>query len=239
MTLVAIAVSALIAGVVQRITGLGFVLVLIGPAVLAHGPAQGVTLALLLAVVASLCALPQAWREVDWRRSLPLLGIGLLAAPLGVLTVRALPETALLLLIAALAVFALLAHRIRGLAPLLRGRRGLGIAGAAAGYLHAASGLSGPPLAAYAVGDAWEQRSFAASAQVILLGYGLLSLALRGLPTQPVPEILLLGGCTAAGVLIGALLGRRIPARIARIAMLACAWLGAAVMLVKGLLTLA
>ncbi|MGC3953006.1 MAG: TSUP family transporter [Propionicimonas sp.] len=238
MILVAIAAVCLIAGVVQRITGLGFVLVLVGPAVLAYGPVEGVTLALLLAVVASLCALPQAWPDVDWRRTLGLLTAGFVAAPLGVLTVRTLPDTALLLLIAALAVFALVAHRIRGLAPLLRGRRGMGIAGAAAGYLHAASGLSGPPLAAFAVGDSWDQRSFAGSAQVILLGYGSLSLALRGLPSQAAPEVLILSVCTAAGVLIGGYLGRRIPARIARLAMLVCAWAGAAVMAVRALISL-
>ncbi|MDA4894444.1 MULTISPECIES: TSUP family transporter [unclassified Microbacterium] len=238
MILALTAGSTLLAGVIQRITGLGFALVLIGPAVLVYGPLDGVTLTVLLAVVASLCALPQAWKDVDWRRTSGLLVAGMLVAPLGALTAGVLPEPALLLLIAAMAVFALVAHRIRALAPALRGRRGGVVAGAAAGYMHASSGLSGPPLAAYAVGDGWGQTRFAASAQVIFVGYGTLSVLLRGLPPQPIPEVVLLAACTAVGILLGTLLTRSVPPRIARIAMLACAWAGAGVVLVRAVLSM-
>jgi len=64
--LAVIAVATIIAAVIQRVTGLAFVLVLIGPVVLAYGPVEGVTIALFLAVIASLFAVPGAWRDVDW-----------------------------------------------------------------------------------------------------------------------------------------------------------------------------
>jgi uncharacterized membrane protein YfcA len=105
--LVLTALVTIVAAVIQRVTGLAFVLVLIGPIVLVYGPVEGVTIAVLLAVIASLFAVPSAWRDVDWPRTLWLLGAGLVAAPLGALTAAALPQTALLLLIGAMGVLAL------------------------------------------------------------------------------------------------------------------------------------
>lgn len=181
--------AAVVAAIIQRVTGLAFVLVLIGPVVLIHGPVEGVTLVVLLAVVASVFAVPTAWREVDWPRTLWLLGAGLAAAPFGVLLTRTLPDAALLLLIGGMAVLALLASRIGGVvSATLRGRQGAILAGAAAGFMHASSGLSGPALAAFAVGDRWEQRRFAASAQVVFLGYGVVSVALRACPRPLRPK---------------------------------------------------
>lgn len=207
---------------------------------LVYGAVDGVTLAVLLAVIASVLALPSAWCFLDWARTLPLLGAGLLAAPLGVLMTRALPEPALLFAIGGMAVVALLGPRLSSpAAALLRGRGGALVAGAAAGFMHSSSGLSGPALAAYAITDGWEQRRFAASAQVIFLGYGLISVLLRGLPVTPAWEVAVLALCTGAGIIGGAALVRRIPAAVARAVMLWCAWLGALVVLVRAVVALA
>lgn len=238
MTLVLAGIAAFVAAVIQRITGLGFVLVLVGPIVLLYGPIEGVTIAVLLALVASLTAIPLVWRHVDWRRTWWLIWPGILAVPLGALVVRLLPDAALLLLIAAMAFFALVAGRIRALSTPLTGRTGAVVAGAAGGFMNVASGLSGPPLAAYAVGDRWPQRSFAASAQVIFVAYDLVSVALRGLPTAPTNDVGLLVVATVAGIAIGTVLVRNVSPRIARIAMLALAWAGATVVLVRGILAL-
>lgn len=209
---------------------------LIGPIVLVYGAIEGVTLAVLLAVIASVFALPSAWRDVDWRRTLWLLGAGLLAAPFGALMTRLMPEPALLFVIAAMAVIALLGPRASSpAAAVLRGRRGAIVAGATAGFMHSSSGLSGPALAAFAVSDDWEQRRFAASAQVIFLGYGLTSVQLRGLPVSPIWEVSVLGACTALGIIGGALLARVVPVALARAVMLWCAWLGALVVLVRAI----
>lgn len=209
---------------------------LIGPIVLVYGAIEGVTLAVLLAVIASVFALPSAWRDVDWRRTLWLLGAGLLAAPFGALMTRLMPEPALLFVIAAMAVITLLGPRVSSpAAAVLRGRRGAIVAGATAGFMHSSSGLSGPALAAFAVSDDWEQRRFAASAQVIFLGYGLTSVLLRGLPVSPIWEVSVLGACTALGIIGGALLARVVPVALARAVMLWCAWLGALVVLVRAI----
>ncbi|MHC2999684.1 hypothetical protein OB08_10710 [Microbacterium sp. HJ5] len=219
-------------------TGLGFVLVLVGPIVLLYGPLEGVTIGVLLALVASLTAIPLVWRHIEWSRTWWLIWPGLIAAPFGALLVRVLPDAALLLLIAAMAYFALVAGWIPALAASLRGRPGAVVAGSAAGFMHVASGLSGPPLAAYAVGDHWPQRRFAASVQVIFATFSVVSVALRGLPATPVDDVWLLIAATAGGIAIGTILSRHVAPRIARIAMLALAWAGATVVLVRGILAL-
>ncbi|WP_169581717.1 TSUP family transporter [Microbacterium thalassium] len=232
------AIAAFVAAVIQRITGLGFVLVLVGPIVLLYGPVEGVTLGILLALVASLSAIPLVWRHIDRARTWWLIWPGLVAAPFGALLVTLLPEPALLLLIAAMAYFALVAGWIPALSASLRGRPGAVVAGSAAGFMHVASGLSGPPLAAYAVGDSWPQRRFAASVQVIFATFSVVSVALRGLPASPVADVGVLVGATVAGIAIGTLLSRHVPPRVARTAMLAIAWAGATVVLLRGILAL-
>lgn len=229
--LVLTAAATIVAAIIQRVTGLAFVLVLIGPIVLAHGPVEGVTIAVLLAVVASLFAVPGAWRDVDWPRTLWLLGAGLAAAPLGALTAAMLPEPLLLLLIGVIGIIALSVQWLGPIARHVRGRPGAIGAGALAGFMHASSGLSGPALASFALGDDWPQRRFAASAQVVFLGYGLVSVALRGLPSTPAPELAILAACTAGGMLLGALAARRVPLALARRVMLLCAWAGTIVIL--------
>ncbi|WP_127472872.1 TSUP family transporter [Microbacterium sulfonylureivorans] len=238
MTVVLACLAAFVAAVIQRITGLGFVLVLVGPIVLLYGPFEGVTIGVLLALVASLTAIPLVWKHIEWRRTWWLIWPGLIAAPFGALLVGLLPEAALLLLIAAMAYSALVAGWIPALSASLRGKPGAIVAGSAAGFMHVASGLSGPPLAAYAVGDRWAQRRFAASVQVIFATFSIASVALRGLPASPVEDIWLLIGATAAGIAIGTILSRNVSPRIARIAMLAIAWAGATVVLVRGILAL-
>lgn len=104
--------------------------------------------------------------------------------------------------------------------------------------MHASSGLSGPALAAYAMGDDWPQRRFAASAQVIFLGYGAVSVALRGLPSTAPLDLVVLGACTAIGIIVGAFAARRVPVRLARRVMLLCAWAGTPVVLVRAIVAL-
>jgi len=238
VTVILAGIAAFVAAIIQRITGLGFVLVLVGPIVLLYGPVEGVTLAVLLALVASLAAIPLVWRHIDWRRSWWLIWPGLIAAPFGALIVRLLPDAALLILIAVMAYFTLLAGRVPALSASLTGKRGAVAAGATAGFMNVASGLAGPPLAAYAVGDRWPQRSFAASAQLIFIAFGIATVALRGLPVSPIEDVGTLVVATIAGIAIGTVLSRNVSPRIARGAMLVIAWAGATVVLVRGILAL-
>ena len=140
--------------------------------------------------------------------------------------------------IGALAVFALVAGRIPQLSRALTGRSGAVAAGAAAGFMNVASGLAGPPPAAHAVGDGWPQRSFSASVQVIFAAFGVITVALRGLPAEPLVDVALLAAATAVGIIAGSALARVIPPLVARRAMLVIAWSGAALVIVRGIIAL-
>lgn len=238
MSLLLAAAAALVAAAIQRITGLGFVLVLLGPVVAVYGAREGVTVAVLLALVAAVAALPLVWRQIDRARAWRLIWPGLIAAPAGALVVQVLPEPALLLLVAAMAFFALLAGHLPALSAALTGRSGAIAAGGAAGFMHVTSGLSGPPLAAHAVGDGWPQRSFAATVQLIFAVFSLVSVALRGLPALPPSDVGILVVATVVGIVVGTALTRFVPPRIARASMLAIAWAGAVVVLVRGIVAL-
>jgi hypothetical protein len=68
--------------------------------------------------------------------------------------------------------------------------------------------------------------------------FGVVSVALRGLPVSPAEDVGTLVLATIAGIAIGTILSRNVSPRIARAAMLALAWAGAAVVLVRGILAL-
>ncbi|MBV0894280.1 TSUP family transporter [Microbacterium sp. NC79] len=238
MTLAIAAVATLIAAIIQRITGLGFVLALFGPLVLIYGAVEGTTIAVLLALAASLTAIPMVWRDIDWRRFVWIALPGIAMVPLGAMVVRMLDEAWLLILIALLAFFALTAGKIPSLSRLFVGRTGAMASGAAAGFMHATSGLSGPPLAAHAVGDRWNQRSFTATVQVIFAVLSLGSVITRGLPTTNTIDVSILIITTVLGIIAGSLLSRFVPAAIARRAMIVIAWCGGIVALIRGILLL-
>lgn len=69
---------------------------LIGPIVMLYDGREGVTIGVLLALIAAVTAIPLVWREIEWGRVGWLIWPGLVTAPLGALVVRELPDAALL-----------------------------------------------------------------------------------------------------------------------------------------------
>jgi len=238
MVLTLAALTAFVAAAVQRITGIGFVLVFLAPAVLLFGAYEGPTLTIMMAFVAATAALPLVWREIEWKHALWIIVPGLLLAPIGSLVVHHLSGGWLMVLTACLAFFALTATYIPALSRNLRGNRGAVIAGGAAGIMHVAAGLSGPPIAAHAVGDAWEQRRFAASMQLIFGVFSAASIALRGWPEASARTVGTLIAATALGIVAGSSLNKYVPPKVARAAMLSLAWAGALVMFIRGVVAL-
>lgn len=238
MTLAIAAAVALIAAAIQRVTGLGFALVVVGPFVVLFGALEGVTLVILLSVVAAALAIPFVWRDIEWRRAWGLIWPGLIAAPFAAFLVTVLPAAALELGVAAVAALALAAGSTRAVTGALTGRAGMWAAGGLAGFLHTAGGLSGPPLAAYGTGTRWEQRGFVATLQVIFAVFSTASILLRGLPATPVESVALSAAATVLGIAIGSWATRHVPVHIARRVMLVLAWCGAGLVAVRGILTL-
>lgn len=238
MIVAAAAAAVVVGAAIQRITGLGFALVIVGPFVLLFGPLAGVTLVVMLSVVAAMSAIPFVWRDIDLRRSWRLIWPGLLTAPFAAYLVSVLPDAALELGVAGMAALALVAGRLPSVSGALTGRVGAWTAGGLAGFLHTAGGLSGPPLAAYGVGTNWDQRGFVASLQVVFTAFSIEAVALRGLPETDPPALIVLAVATVAGVAVGSWAVRHVPPRTARVVMLVIAWIGAALVGGRGILTL-
>ncbi|MFC5667804.1 TSUP family transporter [Kitasatospora misakiensis] len=220
---------------VQRLAGIGFALVC-GPAlVLLLGPGDGVTLSNCAAGVISAIGLAGSWRQVRLARMLPLIGAAACTVPVGAWVAGRVPSPALLIGIGLLVSAAALLV-IRGIrAASLRGTRGALAAGAASGFMNSAAGVGGPAVSLYAVNTGWTTREFVPNAQFYGVAVNVFSIAAKGLPHLAAPA----WATTAAGILVGAGVGRmlseRVAERPARLVVLALALAGGLVTLGKGL----
>lgn len=232
LTLIVVAIAA----VVQRITGMGFSLVAVPLLVLLSDEREGVLVATVVGGALSTVMLATQFRDVEWKQTWPLVLVGMAATPLGVLLVEVLPGPVLLCGIGVATMAALGASRLLSRVELRPAWLSTAVTGLAAGTLHSSCGLSGPPLAIHATNAGWSQRSFAASVQLVFIGLGIATLALRGLPDTAPIELAVVSVAGIAGIGAGALLARVVSERHARIAMLVVAWAGAVVVLARGVL---
>ncbi|MGW8375504.1 sulfite exporter TauE/SafE family protein [Streptomyces sp. ODS28] len=220
----------------QRVTGLGFALVSAPLMALVVGPYDGVLLANLLSLAVAASTFAATWREVDLRRAFSLAVPALLMVPLGAFTARTLPEPLLMTVVGGVTVLALCSVAFGGRVRLADGRWTAVGAGCASGFMNAAAGAGGSPLALYALGTGWEHRRFVPTTQLCLLLVGSASVTAKGLPDLPGPELALAFAALAAGIGGGHLLARHVPAAAARRAVLWLALTGSAVTTVKGVL---
>jgi len=227
-----------IAAIFQRITGLGFGLVGVPLVVLLLGPVEGVLVMMVNSVVISGIMAAGSLRDIVWRRAWRLVLAGIIVSPLAVWLVYILDAAWLMIVVACAAFLSLSTSYITAPLTWLSGRRGLYIAGSMSGFLHITSGLSGPPLVAYSQREAWPQKSFVATIQVVFLSFNLLTLALRGLPSADLHPLIITVAATILGTFLGAMLQKRIPTLWATRAMIAIAWLGTLAVLVRGVVAL-
>ncbi|WP_380282836.1 TSUP family transporter [Kitasatospora purpeofusca] len=225
----------LVGSSVQRLAGVGFALVA-GPAlVLLLGPGEGVTLSNCAAGVISAIGLADTWRRVRLARMLPLIGAAACTVPMGARIAGRVPTPALLigigLLVSAAALLLIRGVRASG----LRGVRGALAAGAASGFMNAAAGVGGPAVSLYAVNTGWSAREFVPNAQFYGVAVNLFSLAAKGVPHLAAPA----WSTTAAGIVLGAGVGKalaeRVAERRARAVVLGLALAGGLTTLGKGL----
>ncbi|WP_449278214.1 TSUP family transporter [Leucobacter sp. GX24907] len=233
--LVIACVVVLIASVVQHITGLGFALVAAPALVLVYGAVDGVKAVVVLGLVVSIAMLLSMFRDVHWSRAWRLVLGGAVAAPLAAWVTFLLPPPALLMCVGAAALLSLVGGRIMPVGRGPSGTPGALVTGAASGFLHVTSGLSGPPLVVYGVRNRWEQRSFVATLQVVFIAFHLFTLGLRGVPELPGSELLVLVVVALVGLGVGILIRPAIRDRWAHRGMLLVAWVGAIAVLVRGI----
>lgn len=232
--------AVLIGAALQRITGVGFALVVTPFLVLLLGPVEGVLLVNVTGALTSGLILLQVLREVEWRRYAVIAPASLIGIALGAIVVAAVPAPVLdlgigLLLAAALTTMLVLRRVV--LRPTLG--RAI-IAGALSGLMNTTAGLGGPAVTAYAIATRWPQESFRATAQAFFFTIASLALAAKlGLGGAALPELsvvlwVAVGVASVLGMVLGARLVSVLPVDGTRIALLAVSFLGAAATIARG-----
>lgn len=227
MILVAVGAIALLAGFVHSALGFGFGIVAVAllPLLVEMRQAHVV---ISTAGVPVLILAAWSYREgADWialRRSLVGAVIGM---PLGLIAFEFLPVTALVRATgAAILLMVWMSYRNRRAAKLneeLRNQERQGtrvssawIAGGLGGFLAGAVSIAGPPVAAFALQQGWDQKRFKAFVNQFLLAvsiYKVAGLAVRGFIDVPVlKQSVLLAPMALVGIHLGTRMSRRIPA---------------------------
>jgi len=212
----------------QSVTGLGFALVAAPAVVAVFGPRDGVTVVIVLGVVASLVPLTRQWRDVRLRDATVLLVPTLLATPVVVAALAGV-DTSPLAVAAGVAVLIGVGLLWRGGTwKWLRGIPGAIATGIASAVLNVVGGVGGPPLGIYASNAGWEPQGSRATLQFFFLVQGVVTALVIGFEAPPwtLLAALLVGGGA------GALVAGRIPAGAARTAVLVVAALGGASLVV-------
>ncbi|WP_188669014.1 sulfite exporter TauE/SafE family protein [Tersicoccus solisilvae] len=239
----ALVLAAVVVGAVaQRISGLGFALVVSPVLVLALGAFDGVMLVNLCAAVSASMALLLVRRDVDWRRYAALAGCALVGIVPGAWLAASLPGPVVEISIGVLLVVALtISVLLTRTSVVLSGPLTLATSGVASGLMNAAAGIGGPAVSVYALLSRWPHRSFAATLQPYFLTLGLCSLGAKWVASggrmpglEPWQWVTIIA-CTAGGLLLGQRIAPHVPAAAARRIVVAIAYLGAASLLVKGL----
>lgn len=232
--LLAALVGVLVAGVMQRITGIGFALVASPVLIVAVGADEAVRLVIVTSLVSSGYSLFATWRECRLRQVLPLLPFAVLAIwPAGLMARAVDPAVSSL----AAGVVVLLAL---GVALHPRGVPGgstwvqAAVAGCLSGAMNAVAALGGPMAAAYGIGRKWG-TSLAPNMQLFLLITSLVVLAVRGWPaTTSSSQLWVLMFAAAAGVGLGGRLSGHVSPSRAGLLTASIAAVGALVAIGRG-----
>ena len=234
-TLVFALLAVTLGAVLQRITGIGFVLVAGPLLVLVLDPYNGIVLANILSGVLAITVLARTYRDADWSIIRKLLVGLIIGMPLGVLVVRTLDPDALLVTVGGLTVFAVLLALFRRPMPFLEGRAGAALTGAVSAFSNATAGVGGPALAVYAASSRMPTHVFIPVVQVMSFVMNAIAVAAKAPFTLPLPLLLGSFGCIVVGMLLGSLLRRFVTPQRAQVLALYLALIGALAATVRGL----
>jgi hypothetical protein len=222
------------AGLLQRVTGIGYALVATPTLLLATGPAEAVRLVTVTSLFTCSLALASTWRSCKWSEVAVLLPFALLAMwPAGLLAETVGHAGASLL--AGLVVLSAVALSLRPRPLQVVPQWGQAIvAGGLSGAMNAVAAIGGPMAAAYGVSRRWG-ASLIPNLQVLLLLSALGVLLVRGWPSRTSgPQLAALTLMAGAGTLVGGRLAGRMSERWSTGLTVLVAVLGAAMAVVRG-----
>lgn len=218
----------------QRITGMGFALVVSPFLVVLLGTGEGVLAVNALGACSAALVIPQVWRKMEKTVIVPLAVGALAGAAMGVITVRVLNPVALSLAVAFLMVIVLvLVGVVRRPVNQNVGVRAVLLVGVISGSLTSAAGVGGPPLVFLARAQGWGAERFAATIQPVAIVVAIASVAGKlvtggaAIPIAPGWLWVSLPLAMLLGVSIGGLLAPLLRAAVVWAAVYAIACVGA------------
>jgi uncharacterized protein len=226
--------AVLVGALAQRLTGVGFSLIVAPALTLAIGPSAGVDLTNLLTLPVAFAVLATSASRVDLARPLLLVPAGLMGVLPGAILAGILPARPLQVAVGAIAGLGLLAVVA---APRLRVRPSRAVticAGAGSGLTTALAGAGGPALTVYAVATHWPQQEFIATGQLNYAIQAAVALAINGLPSFPDAWFPGAAAAILAGLAAGAYLASRTSGDRSRQATIVLAGLAALATVIAG-----
>jgi uncharacterized membrane protein YfcA len=222
----------------QRISGVGFAQVASPFLVFLLGPVNGILIINVFGSLTALTVFLQVIKLVEFRRAFLMMIPAVLAIIPGSWVALHMRSELLSILIGVMIIAALVGSLLVREALIFQGRSGAILAGSISGFMNVTAGVGGPALTAYAVATKWPQASFAATAQLYFFGVGVFSLlAKHSLPVLDSLQWLTCIFALAIGIIAGNFIAPRVPARVGRTAVIALAFVGAGLILAKGLIT--
>lgn len=237
--------SVFVGAVLQRTSGIGFAIVVAPFVILALGPAEGITLVQIFGATSALLVLVRVLRDTDWGAFALLVPTSLAGVIAGAAVSAAVPQAEAQALAAIVMLGALVSSTIIG--RLHSVRRGAGLllaAGGVAGIMTSVAGVGAVALTATRDLTGWEQRSFLATLQPYLVTLSAATVVTRVAvdpgtwPSLAPGEWLASAGVLVAGIVVGDLVARRVPARAAALVTWLLALTGALITLLDALLGL-
>ena len=220
----------------QRISGVGFALVASPFLVMILGPFNGVIVVNVFGTLTALLVFVQVFRQVEYRRVLAMMVPAVIAVLPGAWVAANVPSNVLSILIGTMVLLALAASLTLREPAFLQGRFGAAAAGFVSGFMNVTAGVGGPAVTAYALATRWKHMAFATSVQLYFFCVGLASLAAKhSMPALDGWQWLACAAALVCGIILGNLLGPRIPAKASRAAVIVLAFAGATMLLVKGI----
>lgn len=224
----------------QRITGMGFALVAAPFLVLLLGPVEGVVLVNVCGAVTAGAIIFRVVRDVDWHRYLWLAASALLGIIPAAFLIPLIPAAVLEISIGVILAVGLTVLLVLKSATLPPRRRYLLTAGGLSGFMNTAAGVGGPAVSMYSIATRWHHKSFAATMQPYFFTIGALSLLSKAFTAPATFPVLPWGMWVAvavaclAGLVLGDVLAKFVPARAAQILLIILAYLGAAATIIRG-----
>jgi uncharacterized protein len=215
--MVVVAILAVVIGALaQRVSGMGFAM-LVGPLfVLAFGPFEGVLIINILGAFVSSIILFKVWRLVEWRYYFKLVPPAILTIFLGSWVTVWLDADVLQVIVGLVIIGGLTLSIVSARAkPRIIVGRYLPVAGFLSGFSSSTAGIGGPPMGIYGILSGWEQRQFSATLQPFFVTLGTLSFVVKVTLSGTPPTIEwwlwpLLVVLTLIGLGLGEVLGPRI-----------------------------